>query len=108
MPWTTQEIQQFYDSYSKSYDAETSADTYPSPHILSCWLLQQLNSRKTQDSLSQRNILDIGCGTGQSSSIFFAQSLAEDRVNRLEFSVTGVDASPKVNPNTKQRRKEQW
>ena len=99
MPWTTAEIKQFYDSYAKSYDAESSTDTYPSPFIISCWLLEQLNSRKVDDpSLSKPliNILDVGCGTGQSSSIFFAQSLAREEGNHQEYTVTGVDASTKV------------
>lgn len=98
MPWTTEEIKQFYDSYAKSYDAESSTDTYPSPFIISCWLLEQLINRKVEDPSSKPpiNILDVGCGTGQSSSIFFAQSLAHEQGNHQEFTVTGVDASTKV------------
>lgn len=101
MPWTKTEIQQFYDSYAKSYDAETSQESYPAPFILSCWLMSEMSEMKTGTVTmkNQINILDVGCGTGQSSSLFFAQSLVDDHDSGHSghsYAVTGVDASPKV------------
>ena len=99
MPWTKTEIQQFYDSYAKSYDSESSLEAYPSPTILSCWLLESLqiqHQNATKSNPKQLNVIDVGCGTGQSSSIFFAQSLASDQEQTLQYKVTGVDASVNV------------
>ncbi|KAJ3270654.1 hypothetical protein HDV01_007542 [Terramyces sp. JEL0728] len=84
MGWSVQESNEFYQKYADLYDKETSIDTYPAPHIISLWVHEIL-----QNSLvANPKILDVGCGTGQSSQIFFNE--------KFTYQVTGIDASPQM------------
>ena len=91
MPWTREEVESFYNSYASSYDKDTSPTSYPSPHILSSWIHQDILKLQTAEAELNRNendfkknslsncrhsfnesksgkifqIADVGCGTGQ-------------------------------------------
>lgn len=81
--WNTAEIQQFYANFAKQYDHEIEHVAhddvgYPSPTILGQWAVQWLNERQhllkvkhtetNGHSEHAIRVLDLGCGTGQSSA----------------------------------------
>ncbi|KAJ3254159.1 hypothetical protein HK103_007480 [Boothiomyces macroporosus] len=84
MGWSVQESNEFYQTYADLYDQETSKETYPAPHIISLWVHEYTQNAK----LATPKILDVGCGTGQSSQIFFSE--------KNSYQVTGIDASPQM------------
>jgi SAM-dependent methyltransferase len=114
--WSIKDIAQYYAEYSKDYDAEIDADSYPAPFIISRWVLEGLLSQQPRlkqnpASAPRQKILDIGCGTGQRCVIlvdFFGQMFQNSFANLLKsskiflepphnhFDVIGVDATPEV------------
>lgn len=61
MPWDYDQITKFYDNYADKYDIGTDLSTYPSPEILSKWMLDYITRVEKNDPY----LLDVGCGTGQ-------------------------------------------
>jgi len=108
--WDIKEIESFFGNYASRYDQEIEADRqgYPAPFVIGSWILDFLLSIKklssTTDKVTMSNkqnlytselpnyikILDLGCGTGQSSSVFFSHP------NHDKFSIIGVDATPQM------------
>ncbi|TPX58918.1 hypothetical protein SpCBS45565_g07873 [Spizellomyces sp. 'palustris'] len=92
--WSIEEITKFYGSYAKSYDEDIEKETYPAPFIIANWVLEHFsNMAPHQDRLA---FLDLGCGTGQSSKLFFTQPLSQ------RIDVYGVDATPEMLDKAKQ------
>ncbi|KAI8894583.1 S-adenosyl-L-methionine-dependent methyltransferase [Globomyces pollinis-pini] len=77
--WSVSKTIDFYKHYSQKYDNEITPNSYPAPSLLASWVNNYL-------SFSPAFILDVGCGTGQSSKLFLNDN--------LKYSVTGIDASP--------------
>ncbi|KAI8810729.1 S-adenosyl-L-methionine-dependent methyltransferase [Cladochytrium replicatum] len=91
--WDLDEIAAFYGSYAAKYDDEIQADTYPAPFVVGSWIVEHVlagNSTPSGAIVNKRlRVLDVGCGTGQSSIPFF-------RAGTDIFDVYGVDATPEM------------
>ncbi|KAI9011376.1 S-adenosyl-L-methionine-dependent methyltransferase [Gaertneriomyces semiglobifer] len=94
--WSISQITDFYASYSKQYDEGIQRDTYPAPFIISCWVLEFLKSHRNLVDGKNVSVLDLGCGTGQSSKVFLTSQYKE------HFDVYGVDATPEMLEKAKQ------
>ncbi|KXS16824.1 S-adenosyl-L-methionine-dependent methyltransferase [Gonapodya prolifera JEL478] len=105
--WSVSDISAYYKDYSRSYDDEIDSDrsTYPAPFIISRWVLDYLTRAQIfspapgeRDSgpihpgscTKPYKILDLGCGTGQSSAIFLSDNHA------VNFNVDGIDATKEM------------
>ncbi|ORZ36768.1 S-adenosyl-L-methionine-dependent methyltransferase [Catenaria anguillulae PL171] len=78
--WSASEIVAYYAEFAQSYDTDIEADhrSYPAPFIIGSWILEHLRKfppEAISDTQSvaggELRILDLGCGTGQSSRVFF-------------------------------------
>ncbi|KAJ3286990.1 hypothetical protein HK104_008796 [Borealophlyctis nickersoniae] len=93
--WSIQEVTSFYGSYAKEYDEDIKLETYPAPFAIGSWVLDFLlrvrpaQSGKAPQEDTRFKLLDLGCGTGQSSKMFFSHPSAK-------FDVYGVDATPQM------------
>lgn len=58
VPWTLEQIKNYYKEYSSSYDKDINLESYPAPFIIASWLKQELCAKK------QVKVMDLGCGTG--------------------------------------------
>ncbi|KAJ3014402.1 hypothetical protein HKX48_005180 [Thoreauomyces humboldtii] len=85
--WSIKQVKEFYASYAKKYDEEILPENYPAPFVIASWVVSYLAniSHTAPDPL---RVLDLGCGTGQSSKLFFTQPLTQD------INVYGIDATP--------------
>ncbi|KAJ3171930.1 hypothetical protein HDU87_008180 [Geranomyces variabilis] len=104
MAWSIDQVTKFYGEYATQYDDEIrDPDSYPAPFVIASMVLAHLAQNKEiaaaaaaaaaaadiGDSEPLR-VLDLGCGTGQSSKLFFPQPL------RRAIDVYGVDATPEM------------
>lgn len=74
-----QKIKKIYDDFAKFYEKEAIHDKYTAYKELANLVLMYYKKRKA-------NVLDLGCGTGLSSLVFF----------KKKFDVIGIDISKKM------------
>jgi ubiquinone/menaquinone biosynthesis C-methylase UbiE len=92
--WTPEEIVAFYGNYAAKYDEDIDANaaTYPAPFVIGKWILDWLHLvHPTADSEGIK-ILDVGCGTGQSSAMFFQNTTSLP----WKLEVHGIDTTEEV------------
>ncbi|RKO87195.1 hypothetical protein BDK51DRAFT_25497, partial [Blyttiomyces helicus] len=94
--WDLTQVQKFYGEFAEKYDSDVSPDTYPAPFIIGKWTLAHLQSHSSVLSTAEHAhpkrfcVLDLGCGTGQSSKAFFAPP------SGMICEVYGTDATPEM------------
>ena len=98
--WDYGQIVSFYERFAKKYDLEPDLNKleYPGPLTIAEWSLAYLyRSLLPLDSNSiTLRILDLGCGTGQSSVPFLEHMTASE--SKFKFDIFGIDATPAVFP----------
>lgn len=104
--WNQEEIANFYAEFSQNYDQDIENDQscYPSPFRIGTWAVEWLKNRRIHNhstlSLNSHqktreivNILDLGCGTGQSGVMFVEHGRSDPS---FQYTLTGVDTTPEV------------
>jgi ubiquinone/menaquinone biosynthesis C-methylase UbiE len=61
MPWDAAKVKEYYANFADKYDSSSDSSSYPSPEILSKWMLEYFTTIEN----SSASLLDVGCGTGQ-------------------------------------------
>lgn len=97
--WEFNEIENFYSKFADEYDKdiEQSVNNYPAPHIIGNWMMSQLKKRLDEGLLAkgtELRVLDLGCGTGQSSKVFFEHHLFLEK--SLALNITGIDGTSEM------------
>ncbi|KAJ3227583.1 hypothetical protein HK099_001432 [Clydaea vesicula] len=87
--WNIERVKSLYREMSKNYDDDVSIESYPSPYIIGSWIIKELKNCTFDTKKKVVKILDVGCGTGVSSTPFFS---SEDFL----FEVTGIDATEEM------------
>ncbi|KAI9178952.1 hypothetical protein H9P43_005614 [Blastocladiella emersonii ATCC 22665] len=93
--WTPAQIVSYYASYAAKYDEEIDANLqgYPAPFVVGSWIVEYLcKQQRDSGAAATLRVLDLGCGTGQSSRMFF-QAI---RDGTLPLEVHGVDATSQM------------
>ncbi|KAJ3156426.1 hypothetical protein HDU89_004208 [Geranomyces variabilis] len=99
MAWSIDQVTKFYGEYATQYDDEIrDPNSYPAPFVIASMVLAHLAQNKENSDVDADGdsgapplrVLDLGCGTGQSSKLFFPQPLSR------AIDVYGVDATPEM------------
>ncbi|KAI9219616.1 S-adenosyl-L-methionine-dependent methyltransferase [Blastocladiella britannica] len=100
--WSPADIVSYYASYAASYDIEIERDahSYPSPFLLGSWIVDHLaaHHRQTNSSTPVLRVLDVGCGTGQSSRMFFTNADADPGTTTLKPRVISSSCADLASP----------
>ncbi|KAL7749888.1 hypothetical protein RI367_004764 [Sorochytrium milnesiophthora] len=97
--WSVDKVAAYYAAYAPNYDRDIDQDPsmYPAPFTVASWIVQSLPSLPSKQTI---RILDVGCGTGQSSAVFFSQ---QQSTLPTELLVHGVDASAEMLEHARRR-----
>jgi SAM-dependent methyltransferase len=103
--WDEKQITEYYAGFAAVYDHQIESDqgaSYPSPFKIGAWVVDWLVRQQQQKPLAsasavsatrQIQVLDLGCGTGQSGVKFKEHSRLDSSFN---YHLTGMDTSPEV------------